>query len=267
MRRALSIVFMASLFCVIFSCRPKENIDYMKNIEQTTINTSIQTSTFTIQPGDQLIILISAKDNDVVKPFNQNYSSGEVSQFSLSSTNLPMQGQSSVSGPSYFVDSKGNIQYPIIGEINTTDKTIEQFREILKEKLKKYIKEPGVNIRNTNFKVTVLGEVNKTGTFVIPDGQSMNLLSVLGMAGDLTIYGQRQNVLVIRNVNGNTTKEYIDITNAESINSPYYYVRQNDVIYVSPNNSRKNSSSYGPQTNVWISVASVALGVLGLLFR
>lgn len=267
MRRALSIVFMASLFFVVFSCKAKKDIDYMKNIEQTVINQSIQTSTFTIQPGDQLVILISAKDNDVVKPFNQNYSSGEVSQFSLSSTNLPMQGQSSVNGPSYLVDSKGNIQYPILGELNTSGKNIEQFREILKERLKQYVKDPGVNVRNANFKVTVLGEVTKTGTFVIPDGQSMNLWSVLGMAGDLTIYGQRKNVLIVRNIDGATTKAYLDLTDAELFNSPYYYVKQNDVIYVSPNTTRKNMSSYGPQAGIFISIASVVVGLLALLFR
>ena len=266
MRRALSIIFMASLFCVVFSCKVKD-IDYLKNIEQTAIQTSLQTSTFTIQPGDQLMISVTAKDNDVVKPFNQNYSSSEISQYSLPSSNLPMQGQSSVSGPSYLVDSKGNIQYPILGELSTGGKTIEQFRDMLKERLKQYVKDPGVNVRNTNFKVTVLGEVTKTGTFLIPDGQSMNILSVLGMAGDLTIYGQRKNILVIRNIDGVTTKEYIDITNAELINSPYYYMKQNDVIYVSPNRSRKNASSYGPQTGVWISVASVVVGLLALLFR
>ncbi|PZU86782.1 MAG: sugar transporter [Chryseobacterium sp.] len=267
MRRVLSIVFMASLFCVIFSCKVKEDIDYMKNIEQTAIQTSIQTSTFTIQPGDQLMILVTAKDNDVTKPFNKNYSSSETSQFSLSSTNLPIQGQTTVVGPTYLVDSKGNIQYPIIGELNTSGKTIEQFREILKESLKQYIKEPGVNIRNTNFKVTVLGEVAKTGTYLIPDGQSMTILGILGMAGDLTIYGQRKNVLVIRNIDGATTKQYIDLTNAELLNSPYYYVKQNDVIYVSPNNTRKNSSAYGPQAGIFISIASVLVGLLALLFR
>ncbi len=258
---------MASLFCLIFSCKVKEDIDYMKNIEQTAIETSIQTSTFTIQPGDQLMISISAKDNDVVKPFNQNYSSSDVSQFSISSTNLPVQAQSSVSGPSYLVDSKGNIQFPILGELNTSGKTIEQFRDTLKERLKQYIKEPGVNVRNTNFKVTVLGEVNKTGTYVIPDGQSMTILGILGMAGDLTIYGQRKNVLVIRNIDGATSKEYIDLTNAQFINSSYYYVKQNDVIYVSPNKTRKNSSAYGPQAGIFISIASVLVGLLALLFR
>jgi len=267
MKRALSIIFMASLFCLIFSCKVKEDIDYMQNIEQTAIQTSIQTSTFTIQPGDQLVILVSAKDNDVVKPFNQNYSSSDISQFSLPSSNLPVQAQSSVAGPTYIVDSRGNIQYPILGELNTSNKTIEQFRDELKEKIKTYVKDPGVNIRNTNFKVTVLGEVNKPGAFLVPDGQSMTILTTLGLAGDLTIYGQRKNVLVIRNINGTTTKEYIDLTNAEFINSPYYYVKQNDVIYVSPNNTRKNSSVFGPQTGVFISIASVVVGLLALLFR
>ncbi|WDF48312.1 polysaccharide biosynthesis/export family protein [Chryseobacterium sp. KACC 21268] len=267
MRRALSIIFMASLFCVIFSCKVKEDIDYMKNIEQTAIQTSIQTSTFTIQPGDQLVINVSAKDMEVVKPFNQNYSSSDISQFSISSSNLPAQGQSSVSGPTYLVDSKGNIQYPILGELSTNGKNLEQFRDLIKERLKQYIKDPGVNVRNTNFKVTVLGEVNKTGTYLIPDGQSMTLFGVLGMAGDLTIYGQRKNVLVIRNIDGATTKEYIDLTNAELFNSPYYYIKQNDVIYVSPNNTRKNSSAYGPQAGIFISIASVLVGLLALLFR
>lgn len=239
----------------------------MKNIEQTAIQTSIQTSNFTIQPGDQLVITVSAKDNDVVKPFNQNYSSGEVSQFSLSSSNLPMQAQSSVSGPTYLVDSKGDILFPIIGKLNTNGKTIEQLRDEVKERLKQYVKDPGVIIRNTNFKVTVLGEVSRPGTYVIPDGQSMTVLGVLGMAGDLTIYGQRKNVLVIRNVDGNTTKQYIDLTNAELINSPFYYIKQNDVIYVSPNNTKKNSSAFGPQAGIFISIASVVVGLLALLFR
>jgi len=258
---------MVSLFCVIFSCKAKKDIDYMKDIEQTAIQTSIQTSTFTIQPGDQLVITVSAKDNDVVRPFNQNYSSGEISQFSLPSNNLPMQSQSSVAGPTYIVDSQGEILFPIIGKVSTTNKTIEQFRDELKDRLKQYVKDPGVNVRNTNFKVTVLGEVSRAGTYVIPDGQTTTLLSVIGMAGDLTIYGLRKNILIVRNVDGKTTSKYVDITSAEFINSPYYYMKQNDVIYVSPNNTKKNTSSYGPQAGIFISIASVVVGLLALLFR
>jgi polysaccharide export outer membrane protein len=261
MRRALSIIFMASLFCLLFSCKVKDDIDYMKNIENVAIKTSNRTYTSTIQPSDQLVITILAKDNEVAKPFNRDYYSTDMSQLS------GMPSRSSTTEPSYIVDSKGNIDFPILGTLNTTDKTIDQFKDELKEKLSKYIKNPGVNIKTTNYKVTVLGEVNKSGTYSIPDGQPTTILNVLGLAGDLTIYGQRKNILVVRNVDGATTKEYIDLTDAGFINSPYYYVKQNDVIYVSPNKARKSASSYGPQTGIWISVASVLIGVLALIFR
>jgi len=258
---------MAAVFCVIFSCKPRTDIDYLQNIEQTAIDASVQNSNFTIQPGDMLMISVTAKDNEVAKPFNQNYSSSDISQFSLGSNNLPMQAQSSISGPTYIVDSKGNIQFPILGELSTNGKTIEQFRDDIKELLTRYIKNPGVNIRTTNFKITVLGEVNKPDAYVIPDGQPMTILAALGLAGDLTIYGQRKNVLVVRNIDGATTKQYIDLTDAAVFNSPYYYVKQNDVIYVTPNKTRKNSSSYGPQTGIFISIASVVVGLLALIFR
>jgi len=238
----------------------------MQNIENVAIQAS-QNSSYTIQPGDQLVINVSAKDMDVVKPFNQNYSSGEVSQFTLPSSNLPVQSQTSVSGPTYIVDSKGNFDFPVLGEINTTGKTAENLQDELKEKLTKFIKNPGVNIRNNNFKVTILGEVNKPGQYMIPDGQPATILAALGLAGDLTIYGERDKILVVRNINGTTDKQYINILDANFINSPYYYIKQNDVIYVTPNNTRKNSSSFGPQTNILISVASIIVGVLAIIVR
>ena len=267
MKKTLQITILGTLLCLLNSCKIKENMDYMKNIEDTAIQASVENSTLTIQPGDQLIIVVSAKDNDVVKPFNKNYSSSEISQFSLSSSNLPMQGQTTNVGPTYITDSKGEIDFPVLGILSTKGKTLEQFRDELRERLTQYIKNPSVNVKTTNFKVTVLGEVNKTGTYVIPDGQSMNILSVLGMAGDLTIYGQRTNVLVIRNIDGVTTKQYVDLTNAEFINSPYYYVKQNDVVYVSPNTTKKNSSVYGPQAGVFISIASIVVTILALIIK
>mgnify|MGYP003600732893 CR=1 FL=1 len=240
MKKYLLSVYLP-LLLVVVSCKTNQDIDYMKNIEDVAIKTSIREYSSTIQPSDQLVIAVLAKDNEVAKPFNQY--------------------------PTYIVDSKGNIDFTILGTLNTTNKTLDQFKEELKEKLRKYIKDPGVNITTANYKVTVLGEVNRTGTFPIQDGQPTTILNVIGLAGDLTIYGQRKNVLLIRNVDGETTKHYIDLTDAEFINSPYYYVRQNDVIYVSPNKARKSGSSYGPQAGIWISVASILIGVLALIFR
>jgi len=238
----------------------------MENIENVALQASENSSSFTIQPGDQLSISISAKDMDVVKPFNQNYSSTETSQYSIGNTNLPMQQKLS-SEPVYLVDSQGNFDFPKLGIINTTGKTIEQLKKDLKNQLSRYIIDPGVNIKTTNFKVTVLGEVNKPGQFWMQDGQSGTVLSVLGLAGDLTIYGKRDNILIVRNNNGVTEKAYINISDASFINSPYYYVKQNDVIYVSPNEARKTSASFGPQTSVWISVASVVVGLIAIFIR
>lgn len=260
MKKYLLFICMPILLS-INSCKPKQDIDYMRNIEDVAIKTSIRESNSTIQPADQLIIFVLAKDNEVAKPFNQNYYSADMSQY----TSMPSRSASVE--PSYIVDSKGNIDFPVLGTLNTTNKTIEQFKSELKESLKKYIKDPGINIRTINYKVTVLGEVNRTGTIPIQDGQPTTIWNVIGLAGDLTIYGQRKNVLLIRNVDGETTKHYIDLTDAELFNSPYYYVKQNDVIYVSPNKARKSASSYGPQVGIWISVASVLLGVLALVFR
>lgn len=260
MKKPLPSIWLTVLI-LMASCKPVQDIDYMKNIEDVAIKTSIRENNSTIQPSDQLVITVLAKDNEVAKPFNQNYYSADMSQYST------VPSRSASIEPTYLVDSKGNIDFPVLGTLNTTGKTVDQLKDELKINLSKYIKNPGVNIRTTNYRVTVLGEVNRTGTIPIQDGQPTTIWNVIGLAGDLTIYGQRKNVLLIRNVDGETTKHYIDLTDAELFNSPYYYVKQNDVIYVAPNNVRKSASSYGPQVGIWISVASVVLGVLALIVR
>jgi polysaccharide export outer membrane protein len=261
MKKALSIIFMVILFCLISSCGSREDIQYVRNIEDIAIKESFKTNQSTIQPGDQLAITVLAKDNEVAKPFNQNYYSTDITQFS----SVPTRNTSVE--PVYIVDGKGNIDFPIIGTVNTTNQNIDELKYNLKEKLSKYIKNPGVNIKTLNFRVTVLGEVNRTGTYTIDGGQPTTILNVLGQAGDLTIYGQRKNVLIIRNIDGVTTKQYVDLGDANFLNSPFYYVKQNDVIYVSPNSARKSASNYGPQIGIVFSVASILVGVLALLFR
>ncbi|MFN4074573.1 MAG: polysaccharide biosynthesis/export family protein [Cloacibacterium sp.] len=220
----------------------------------------------TIQPNDQLVIMVTAKDMDVVKPFNQNFSSGQILQYSSASNNLPTQNQVSTSGPTYVVDSNGNIEFPVIGKINTENKTTEELRDILKKEISKYVVNPQVSVKNTNYKITVLGEVNRPGTYNIPDAQT-TLLEVLGLAGDLTIYGNRTDVLVVRNIDGVMSKERIDLTKADFINSPYFYLKQNDVIIVSPNETKQKTSRLDPNAGIYISVASIVVTILALIFK
>lgn len=252
----------------MFSCVAKQDINYMKDIDGIALENSIKNSRVDFQPGDQLIITVSAKDMDVVKPFNQNYSSSTtVTQYSVPSSNsLPQQVP--VSGPTYTIDTNGDIIFPQIGQISTKNENIETLRAKLTELLSDYVKNPIVNVRLVNFKISVLGEVTKPGTYIIPDGNT-TLLEALGLAGDLTPFGVRNNVLIVRNIDGQISKERIDLTSASFINSPFYYLKQNDVVYVQPNANREKSARVDPNTGLYISVASViasiTVGILALI--
>lgn len=266
MKKNVFVLLINLVFILLNSCTSKKKLDYLQNIESVALEASIKNAKSTIQPNDQLVILVTAKDMDVVKPFNQNFSSGQILQYSLPSNNAPAQSQTSASGPTYMVDSQGNIEFPVIGKINTENKTTEELRDILKKEISKYVVNPQVSVRNTNYKITVLGEVNRPGTYNIPDAQT-TLLEVLGLAGDLTIYGNRTDVLVVRNIDGVMSKERIDLTKADFINSPYFYLKQNDVIIVSPNETKQKSARLDPNAGIYISVASIVVTILALIFK
>ena len=264
-KKSFIIIFSFVLF-FLSSCTSKKKLDYLQNIESVALEASMKNAKSTIQPNDQLVIMVTAKDMDVVKPFNQNFSSGQILQYSLPSNNAPAQSQTSASGPTYMVDSQGNIEFPVIGKINTENKTTEELRDILKKEISKYVLNPQVSVRNTNYKITVLGEVNRPGTYNIPDAQT-TLLEVLGLAGDLSIYGNREDILVLRNIDGTMTKERIDLTKADFINSPFFYLKQNDVIIVSPNETKQKSARLDPNAGIYISVASIVVTILALIFK
>ena len=266
MRKNIGVIILSLLFILLNSCTSKKKLDYLQNIESVALEASTKNAISTIQPNDQLVIMVTAKDMDVVKPFNQNFSSGQILQYSSASNNLPTQNQVSTSGPTYMVDSQGNIEFPVIGKINTENKTTEELRDILKKEISKYVLNPQVSVKNTNYKITVLGEVNRPGTYNIPEAQT-TVLEVLGLAGDLTIYGNREDILVLRNIDGTMTKERIDLTKADFINSPYFNLKQNDVIVVSPNETKQKTSRLDPNAGIYISVASIVVTILALIFK
>ena len=266
MKKNIFILLINLVFILLNSCTSKKKLDYLQNIESVALEASMKNAKSTIQPNDQLVIMVTAKDMDVVKPFNQNFSSGQILQYSLPSNNAPAQSQTSASGPTYMVDSQGNIEFPVIGKINTENKTTEELRDILKKEISKYVVNPQVSVKNTNYKITVLGEVNRPGTYNIPEAQT-TVLEVLGLAGDLTIYGNREGILVLRNIDGTMTKERLDLTKADFINSPYFYLKQNDVIIVSPNETKQKTSRLDPNAGIYISVASIVVTILALIFK
>lgn len=261
-----SVITLAS--CSVFQKQNKEenDLNYMKNIEQVAVDASLKNSVNTIQPADQLVIVVSGKDLDVVKPFNQNYSSGEMIAGAQAGGNTPSQGSTTLVGPTYIVDSAGNIDFPIIGRLNTTGKTIEEFKSELRNKISRYVINPVVSMKLANYKITVLGEVNKPGEYTVADGKA-TLLSALGMAGDLTMYGKRDDLLVVRNVNGEISKQRINLADANFINSEYYNLKQGDVIYVSANKTKEKTSKLDPNMPIYISVASIIVTILALVIK
>lgn len=248
---------------IIVSCRTnpnaKNDLNYMQNIEQVAVENSMKNSSSTIQQGDQLVILITAKDMDVVKPFNQNYSSSEMIQTNaMAGGNTPNQGVSSIQGPTYIVDTNGNIDFPILGILDTNGKTLVELKEELREKMLKYVINPTISIRLTNFKVTVLGEVNRQGDYTVANGQA-TIWNALGMAGDLTMYGKRNDILVVRTENGVVSHGKVNLQDASLINSPYYNLKQGDAIIVSANNSKDIQSKQNPNTGLYLTAASIAI--------
>ncbi|MND54044.1 SLBB domain protein [compost metagenome] len=132
--------------------------------------------------------------------------------------------------------------------------------------MSQYIKDPGVNINFNNFRISVLGEVARPGSFITPT-ERITVLEALGMAGDLTIRGVRENIMVIREIDGQKNIHRLDLTQQNALNSPYYYLAQNDVVYVEPNKAQINNSKLGANTNIIISIASLLITVISVLTR
>ncbi len=242
------------LLILLFSCGSKQNIVYFQDVDLMGVSKSINTYNPIIRPDDMLTINVSALDQDAVRPFNLS-----AVTFVDGSGSLGRTAQQS-----YLVDSNGNIDFPVLGALKLAGLNRIQATTLIKDMLKEYIKNPIVNIRNVNFKVTVLGEVANSGSFVIPN-ERITIIEALGLAGDMTIQAERKNVLVIREENGKKTYTRVDMTSESVFNSSVYYLSQNDVIYVQPNNSRIKSSTIGPSTNTTLGVITTLLTVGALI--
>jgi polysaccharide export outer membrane protein len=164
----------------------------------------------------------------------------------------------------YLVDASGSIDFPVLGKLKVGGLARSAVVQLFKEKIGIYIKNPIINFRITNFKVAVQGEVSQPGTYTV-NSERVTLIEALTMAKDLTIYGKRDNILIIREIDGVKSYNRVDITKADFINSPFYYLAQNDVIYVEPNKNRINASAVGANTGVFISISSILIGLISLI--
>jgi polysaccharide export outer membrane protein len=181
-----------------------------------------------IQEGDILSIIVGSLNAEANEVFNMP------NQFTTASTNYSSTGGGARIQPlGYLVDPDGAIEVPLVGRLRVTGLRTSEAADTIRVRLQNYLKEPSVIVRNLNFKVSVMGEIRSPAVYVIPD-EKITLPEVLSLAGDLTIYGNRSNVMIIREENGKREYARIDLTSREIFNSPYYYIHKNDVIYVEP---------------------------------
>lgn len=256
MIRPMKRIFFLSTWMLLlsfffFSCASREKIVYLQSAISASETSEFETK---IKPDDILSIVVSSENPEVSAPYN--------------SVAVTLQNSSTDSGQSnqiqtYLVDKNGCIEFPVLKKIKLSGYTKEQAIDLLKEKLKDHVADASINLRILNYKITVLGEVNRPGTYPI-QSERITLLEALGQAGDLTIYGKRNNILIIREENGKKISQRVDITKSDFINSSYYYLAQNDVIYVEPNKTKINSSTVGPNIAIGISALSLVVTILAL---
>ena len=245
---------------LLASCAPNKRAAYIQQV-QTDIPTAIeQDYQIRIKPLDRLTVTINSKDPELAAPFNAASSYNSLN--GLSSYSSSSNGNLQI----LTVDKEGKIQLPIIGEIDCDGLTRNELAKKIENTIREngMVHDPIVIIQFADVKFSVLGEVARPGQFSITKDR-ISLFDALAMAGDLTIYGQRENVALIREENGMRTVHYFDLKNPDILTSPYFYLQQDDVVYVTPNKYKAQAGEINQNRSFYISLVSVAVSVATLL--
>lgn len=247
-------IFFLLLFC--FSCRPSRSLVYFKDLKgsenyRTTVTNA---EVLRFQPGDLLSIRVASLNRESDELFNQN---GKQAVGNVGVNGIPLDN-------GYLIDSAGYTSFPVVGRVKLGGLTNEQATTSMTAAVSNYVKSPLVSIRLLNFSITVIGEVNKPSTFQVPSGR-INILEALGLAGDMTPYGRRENVLLVRERNHVRSTTRLNLNNKEILNSPYFYLQQNDVVYVAPDRLKEVQASTNTRTVTIVSIAATL--AVALLFN
>ena len=256
----LSLLILGLAF--ITSCKTREKLVYFQNGVSGSDSSAVNTSNYTpsFKKDDLLSIVVTADDPETTIPFNLPAAAGTVAANSGYTSGNPER-------IGYLINENGVISLPYAGEIQIGALSRSEAVSLIQDKLSVYVKNPIVNIQILNFKVTVLGDVARPGTFKVPN-ERITLLEAIGLSGDLRITGNRKNVLVIRDNDG-IKKEYrIDLTSSDLFSSPVYYLEQNDMVYVEPNGTARSRSSLLVTTSgIFISLTSLILTTVSIITK
>ncbi len=252
----LPIIF-AALISLASCSSPKNVLPYFVDIKEIKTG-ELDTLDYlpTIRPDDELSITVNSINPEATAIYQMPLINPATTSTLASSSSPRIQ--------TYIVNSQGDIKFPVIGTIHVSGMTTEQLSEYLTKEISKDVKDPVVDVRILNFMVSVGGEV-KSPSRIPLTRQRMTVLDALVQAGDLTEYGERSNVLVIREENGNRTYAHLDLNKAETLNSPYFYLKQNDYVYVSPNNIKQSNSRYNTNNSFKLSVISTIVSATSVV--
>ncbi|MBQ8672832.1 MAG: polysaccharide biosynthesis/export family protein [Bacteroides sp.] len=246
---------------VLTGCTSYKNVPYLQNPEVVNNYTdSLPMYDAKIMPKDLLSITVNTSDAQAAAPFNLTVQTPINAALSnINTTTQPSLQQ-------YLVNNKGEIDFPVIGRLEVGGLTKNEAEDLIREKLAPYLKEvPIVTVRMANYKISVVGEVARPGTFTVSN-EKVNILEALAMAGDMTVYGVRDNVKLIReDAQGKREIITLNLNNADLVVSPYYYLRQNDIIYVTPNKTKAKNSDIGTSTTLWFSATSILVSIASLI--
>ena len=262
MKKYFGMVSVAALVLLAASCNPKtyKQINYLQDIQNDTLMTMGINQGIVIQPQDQLSIVVSSRTPELAVQFNLPIASYQAGSEVVSGGGMNQRLMG------YVVSNTGDLNFPVLGTIHVAGMTRWQLQDMIRDKITAggYIKDPIVTVEFMNFKISVLGEVTSPGSYSIA-GDKITIFQALALARDLTIYGQRDKVEVIREQNGQRKVYVLDLRDSEIFNSPGYYLQQNDVVYVVPNSVRAGQSTinenYLKSANFWMSIASVGVTV------
>ncbi|WP_420593169.1 polysaccharide biosynthesis/export family protein [Robiginitalea biformata] len=229
---------------LISSCASRKNVVYFQDTGSYETLLEENNAVTKFKEDDLVSIHVSSLNPEASAPFNL--------------FRAPDEGMIRAEQVSYLIDEDGMIDFPVIGKIKIAGLSPDETRSLLRERLSEYIRDPIINIRLNNFTVTVLGQVNRPGTYPVL-GEKITILEALGLAGDMDIKGKRENVLVIRDFDGTKVYTRIDLTSKDAFNSPVYYLTQNDVVYVEPNNSAIKTSSLDSRASIMVSIISTLI--------
>lgn len=255
-----SLFLITISIALLSACSSYKNVPYIQDSELLkTLEDSLPMYDAKIMPKDLLTITVNTTDPEAAAPFNLTVQTAiNASQ----STSLNRQAALQ----QYLVANDGTIAFPVLGDLHVSGLTKSEAENLIKEKLRDYLKEvPIVTVRMSNYKISVLGEVASPGMFTISN-EKVNIFEALALAGDLTIWGKRDNVKLIReDATGKRQIVTLNLNKTDIVTSPYYYLQQNDILYVTPNKAKSMNSEVGQGTSLWFNGTSILLSVISII--